>query len=93
MMNQNHSGTRPTVRLAVRVIPTVWKILDTVERLFLDKGLELESSLRSFILSCIVIDIEFGGFGPILASQFEIKIFPCFILTDLVFLCMKKKLK
>jgi branched-subunit amino acid transport protein AzlD len=78
------------VGLAIRIIPTIWGIPDAIECLFLDKSLELKSSLRSFVLGCIVIDIKFGRFSPILASQFEIKIFPCFVLTDLVFLCMKE---
>jgi hypothetical protein len=58
-----------TVGLArIKVIPMVWQVFDIAEHLFLDKGLELKGSFCSFILSCIVTNIKFGGFSPILAS-------------------------
>jgi hypothetical protein len=76
--------------LTIRIVLAVWEVFDTIECLLLDESLELKSSLRGFILCCIVISVEFGGFGPILAPQFELKIFPCLILANFVILRMKK---
>src|ERR1700678_3249948 len=41
-------------------------------------------------VSTVVINVELCRFSPVFTLQLEVQVLPCFILADLIFLCMKK---
>ena len=58
--------------------------------LFFYKQLELVGVLGCLVFHGIVINIKFSRLSAIFATQFELEFLPGVILTDLVFLRIKK---